>query len=920
MTKKIMSLALAIVMLMGLSQAVLPAAEAADGDGLEITFSNLRADWDAEWGVYEFVFAFQFVSSENIYEVGMELRESDGFLKYTSNKQYSCQPFRPEDVRLVLGSHVIEAFVPGETYHWIAYVVCDGQRFESAPSHFTFSEKPDDPGSWEDNGPPWTDPDGGATETDGGPTLTISSHPSDVTVEQGQAATLRVYAASSNGSVSYQWYRNERRSTSGGTAIRGATSASYSPDTGELGTAYYYCVVTNAGEGGVLSETSGVARVAVEPVELKRVKTSYRDGGSTKSISTYPLDWFLTDASKSSTTYDPELAELAMALSCAAYDEQYIRSSLQEHGFAAADIKTVYGYENALEYENPPHALAKKTTADGKTVVAIVIKGTELLNLADWLNDFSTGYGAIIPGVGNTHARFEVGMLAVYQRLVQFMAGTSVNDGSVRYLITGHSKGAAIGNLLAKKLSDMRVAKSQVFAYTFATPNVVKAPGGGHNNIFNVCNHNDPVAYVPLKTPLFAWGKYGETYWFDTYETLSFTAGNHSGGRYMAYLGYHAFPNLGTGNVSADLRGLLASIFCPVDIEVVDQSGLVVARIVDNQVTDCTAEYGDLLFQVEGDEKMIFLREGLGYTLRLSATDNGTMDFSVQDYDLVSQTSTVTKAFEDVPLTAGKHMAVRVGGEVEPHSVRLYVTDAGGEIVDEVIGRVVSDFPFDDVSPSDWFYSDVKTAYEFGLINGTSDTAFSPNSNLTYAEAVKLAACMHQTHREGAVTLENGSPWYQPYVEYANANQIIGQAYDWNAPATRAGYMEIFARALPDSALAAINAVGDGAIPDVPSTHPSAAAIYRLYRAGILQGVDAAHNCSPDSTIRRSEVAAILTRMMDSSTRIRYQLLSAAGAVRVPLVGVALSRAHIAAALGVENPASQYDSAAFLARTCQASN
>jgi hypothetical protein len=47
-------------------------------------------------------------------------------------------------------------------------------------------------------------------------------------------------------------------------------------------------------------------------------------------------------------------------------------------------------------------------------------------------------------------------------------------------------------------------------------------------------------------------------------------------------------------------------------------------------------------------------------------------------------------------------------------------------------------------------------------------------------------------------------------------------------------------------------------------------AIYRLYRAGIVWGVNAARECNPSANIKRSEVAAILTRMMDSSARVRF--------------------------------------------------
>ncbi|HHX53385.1 MAG TPA: S-layer homology domain-containing protein, partial [Clostridiales bacterium] len=181
------------------------------------------------------------------------------------------------------------------------------------------------------------------------------------------------------------------------------------------------------------------------------------------------------------------------------------------------------------------------------------------------------------------------------------------------------------------------------------------------------------------------------------------------------------------------------------------------------------------------------------------------------------------------------------------------------------------DLPFIDVSPDAWYYGDVKTAYETGLINGRSATVFAPDENMTYAEAVKLAACMHQLKNDGKVTLTTGEPWYITYVNYAKQKKLISGDLVWNDKATRAGYMQIFAQVLPDIS-DPLNNIADGSIPDVPMSHKNAAAIYKLYRYGIVQGVDALHNCNPGSNIKRSEVAAILTRMMNESKRISFSL------------------------------------------------
>lgn len=189
-----------------------------------------------------------------------------------------------------------------------------------------------------------------------------------------------------------------------------------------------------------------------------------------------------------------------------------------------------------------------------------------------------------------------------------------------------------------------------------------------------------------------------------------------------------------------------------------------------------------------------------------------------------------------------------------------------------LVPAVLAVNPFTDVSPDQWYYKDVDNAYTMNLINGKTATTFAPQDNLTYAEAAKLAACMHQRVTLGAVTLTNGSPWYQTYVDYCKENGIITRDYAWEMNATRAGYMEIFANALPEENLLEINYVEDGAIPDVSSEHDQADAIYKLYRAGILQGNDAEHNCNPYASIQRSEVAAILTRMMEPSERITFTI------------------------------------------------
>ncbi|WP_223837203.1 S-layer homology domain-containing protein [Paenibacillus oceani] len=101
----------------------------------------------------------------------------------------------------------------------------------------------------------------------------ISTQPGNQSVSVGDIASLNIMAAvSDGGTLSYQWYSNTTNSTSGGTAIDGATSASYSAPTNGAGTTYYYAVVTNTNNSVTGSKTaaatSSVAVVTVNGTSI----------------------------------------------------------------------------------------------------------------------------------------------------------------------------------------------------------------------------------------------------------------------------------------------------------------------------------------------------------------------------------------------------------------------------------------------------------------------------------------------------------------------------------------------------------------------------------------------------------------------------------------------------------------------------
>ena len=179
------------------------------------------------------------------------------------------------------------------------------------------------------------------------------------------------------------------------------------------------------------------------------------------------------------------------------------------------------------------------------------------------------------------------------------------------------------------------------------------------------------------------------------------------------------------------------------------------------------------------------------------------------------------------------------------------------------------DFPFYDVDSDDWFYESVKSAWANELIDGVTARYFKPDSTLTVAQAVKLAAALHQKQSVGFVTLQNGGThWYDNYVNYAVANSLIEAAYqsksaeDMNKAVTRAEFVHILSKLLNAGTINTVNN-----IPDVKSGDAYADEIFAFYRAGILTGSDRLGTFHPESSLKRSEAAAILVRLYDATQR-----------------------------------------------------
>jgi len=178
---------------------------------------------------------------------------------------------------------------------------------------------------------------------------------------------------------------------------------------------------------------------------------------------------------------------------------------------------------------------------------------------------------------------------------------------------------------------------------------------------------------------------------------------------------------------------------------------------------------------------------------------------------------------------------------------------------------------FRDVDENAWYGNNreksIAAAYEYGLMRGSAAATFNPTGNITIAEAIAIAARVRSIYSGGSGEFAQGSVWYQTYVDYAIANGIISaNAFsNYGKAAARAEMAYIFSRALPDNEFVSQNTVNS--LPDVNGGTSYNAAVFMLYRAGVLSGSDNLGTFNPDNNITRAEAAAIISRVILPDTR-----------------------------------------------------
>ena len=300
----------------------------------------------------------------------------------------------------------------------------------------------------------------------------------------------------------------------------------------------------------------------------------------------YSDDMMLTNANDLST----DIAKMAMGLANVAYSEKAVKQCLSDMEYSLLGGDTYNYTKNTYTYTNNDYvdySIGYKQYK-GYNIYLVVIKGTG--TNYDWFSNFNLGKG-------DYHQGFKLAADGVLNTI-----NSKVKTSNNIFLVTGHSRGAAVANIVAAELTaDGSLASSDhIFGYTYACPAVKIGADTSYKNIRNYNNPGDAVPELPLE----AWGyeRYGETINLSTqsdiYQNFKQRFKSVEGENYAGVVNTDSFVS--TLLALADTRDayynpdnhlwfdFFAYLLGPASKESIDWS--VVAQIIkDNDITGATA-------------------------------------------------------------------------------------------------------------------------------------------------------------------------------------------------------------------------------------------------------------------------------------------------------------------------------------------
>jgi len=298
------------------------------------------------------------------------------------------------------------------------------------------------------------------------------------------------------------------------------------------------------------------------------------DGASTPVSTPAKSDVKAGQFNYSNQQYEGELAEFCAKYSALIYSDYFMRENYfynvdgADNGGLTYSLALdnfgngpVYYNDGSNENDGVTFALASKWVSHNgevRPLLFVVIRGTDN---KQWYGNFNVASKPYDGNRPDNHYSFKNGADIIKRHIESYVSGKKLNNPIV--LITGHSRGAGIGNILAKELTEGAVPcvdSSKIYAYLFAVPNTTINPVK-YKNINNFCFNDDFVTQLPLES----WGYMKNGMMYTAYADWNYA--NNTSFQNREYLSLKASSKTGAEKTKSVADSLNKKLFDSLEVE-----------------------------------------------------------------------------------------------------------------------------------------------------------------------------------------------------------------------------------------------------------------------------------------------------------------------------------------------------------------
>lgn len=226
-----------------------------------------------------------------------------------------------------------------------------------------------------------------------------------------------------------------------------------------------------------------------------------------------------------SNQYNHNLAQIAAIFSDASYcdvkneeQREEFLNCYRELGFQEKNIQFNYDldYKSSVWGNNQcafSFAYKQIDSSKGKrNLIFIIIRGTPL-SADEWISNINVSDK--LKTKNEYHEGFLTAAKQVESSFISFLLKNKLDIEDCFLFITGHSRGAAVANILSERLLELELFNPKnIYTYTFACPNVTTRTDCQDEKfsfIWNIINGEDIVPFMPPSDGQWNYDKFGNT-------------------------------------------------------------------------------------------------------------------------------------------------------------------------------------------------------------------------------------------------------------------------------------------------------------------------------------------------------------------------------------------------------------------------